>query len=70
MLININLEGTFLFIIEEVIVGAFDLVLWKFLNTDIQDAIATGFSNTVPVLIILYLFILLIPVIYHIKDLK
>lgn len=61
-------EGVFGFIIEEIIAGAFAYVLWILLSSDIRDAYATGFSNLVPLLYLIFLVILLAPVIHHLGD--
>ena len=61
-------EGFFGFVTEEVIVGAFEGVLWISLSSTIRTANATGFSNVVPFLILLFIVILVIPVILHLDD--
>lgn len=61
-------EGFFGFVIEEVIAVVFDGVLWTLLNSTIRTANATGFSNVVAILLLLFVVILLIPAINHLDD--
>ena len=63
-------EGIFGLVIEEVIVGAFDLVLWTLINLAIRSANSNGFSNVIPSLYLIFVVVLLIPVIVHLRDIN
>lgn len=58
------------FVIEEAIAVTFCGVLWISLNSAIRNANATGFANVVPLLYFIFVFILLIPVIHHLGDIR
>lgn len=63
-------QGIFGFVIQEVIAGAFDLVLWTLINLAIRSANSNGFSNVIPSLYLIFVVVLLIPVIVHLRDIN
>ena len=57
------------FTIEELICGAIDFgVLLPIVLSDMQTANNTGFSSTVPLLWLIFVIVLIIPVILHLRG--
>ena len=58
------------FVIEELVIGAFIVIIWKAINYDVQVANSTGFQSTIPLLDLIFVVVLIIPVLLHVDNLR